>query len=128
MPTPWEANLDPSDNVDFYADFGEPTAEGTAPVLTAGEIIASFTVIPTTAATAAGLLIGDTGQYAPAKANGDRAVKMLLSIDPDQRDNCALRTSAGLALGVEVSDEQVSGSHLLCTRTWTLPPRSIKRQ
>src|SRR3546814_6208726 len=54
MPTPWEANLDPSDNVDFYADFGEPTSEGTAPVLTAGEIIASFTVITTAAATEIG--------------------------------------------------------------------------
>src|SRR3546814_11043153 len=61
MPTPWEANLDPSDNVDFYADFGEPTSEGHAPVLTAGEIIASFTVIHTASANAAGLLIGDTG-------------------------------------------------------------------
>src|SRR3546814_16814222 len=87
MPTPWEANLDPSDNVDFYADFGEPTSEGTAPVLTAGEIIASFTVIPTAAATAAGLLIGDTGQYAPSEENGDRAVKMWLSIDTEKRDN-----------------------------------------
>src|SRR3546814_15925396 len=66
-------------------------------------IIASFTVIPTAAATAAGLLIGDTGQYAPSKENGDRAVKMWLSIDPDKRDNCEFGTAAGLALGVEVS-------------------------
>src|SRR3546814_6386809 len=66
------------------------------------------------------LLIGDTGQYAPSKENGDRAVKMWLSIDPDKRDNCEFGTAAGLALGVEVSIVTDSVPPRSFQRTWTV--------
>ena len=125
MPTPWEASLDPSDNVDFYADFGAVGESGTEAVLAEGEAIDSFTAIPTAAATAAGLLVGASGQYAPSKVNDDRTVKMWLSIDPDKRDNCEFGTTAGLALGVEVSIVTDSVPPRSFQRTWTVTVRNL---
>lgn len=125
MSTQWEAQLDPSDKVDFYADFGEVGGEGTEPVLAVDEKIASYTVVPTADAAAAGLLVGETGQYAHSKVNDDRTVKMWLSIDADKRGNCEFGTDAGLALGVEVSIETDSVPPRSFQRTWTVVVRHL---
>lgn len=118
MSTQWEAELDPSDLRDFYADFGESDADGNPPVLAVGEKIDTYTVLPSEKAAEFGLEVAQSGAYAHSKTNEDRTIKMWLSVTEANRGACDF--DQGIALGVEVSITTDSVPPRIFQRTWTV--------
>lgn len=118
MATDWTAPLDPSDHVEYVADF-----RGAKPLLEVGEKIATYTVDLSPEAIAAGLVVDEAGEFAHKLVDDDSAVEMWFTIDEEKRgDEAFVR---GVKLGVIVTATTDSDPPRRRQRTWRLSAKQL---
>lgn len=114
MAADWKPKLDPSDHLDYVAEF----ATGNKPVLETGEKIATYSLELSAAAIEAGLVVDTAGEFAHEKIDDDKSVKLWLSVDEAKRNDP--RFVRGLKLGVIITIETDSMPPRTRQRTWNV--------
>lgn len=117
MSIAWEQELDPSEKLDYEANFGGDDK----PLLEVAETIATFTIAVTAAAAALGLQVESIAPYAPALTADSKGIKLWLSVASGLQSSGAF--DAGVALGVIVTVVTNSNPARTRQRTWVATVR-----
>ena len=110
----WPDPMDPSDLIDYRADF-----RGPKPLLEPNERVANYTVTLTEEAVALGIIISQAPGYAPRLVNDLSACDLYFEVDPAERENPAF-AGAGIEVGVVFTVWTDDNRERRRQRTWIL--------
>lgn len=116
----WQQPLDPTDQVDFIADFA-----GESPLLEEGEEIVTYLVELMPEAVLLGIEVDDTAPRAPTLINTNTAIRIWLSVpDPDDREQPEFAES-GTRVGIAFTITTNSDPSRRLQRTFAATVRQL---
>lgn len=95
----WTQPMDPTDLVEFIADFGNAASGSSGAVLAEGEAIDTYTVTMSAEGAALGVTISEEAGYETTLVESDKAIRIWIYVDEADREDPAF-AGAGLQLGV----------------------------
>ena len=111
----WADSMDPSDLVEYRADF----AGGPKPLLEPNEKIASYTATLHESAVQHGVFISEADGFEPKRVNDDTAVELAFEVDVEERENPAF-AAGGVQVGVVFTVITTDGRRRQRTWVWTI--------